>query len=298
MIRMKNYITSCKNSFKSLPNPEWYVKQQLEKPPKTTKTRIKSIVNGFQLYIETWNWSLRGKTKSNRDEEGNEKTLIKKEYVEKYGKNLKQNIDVIQNVTEQHLKSQKQKLVEGSKEIQDMMPAKESMENSIRDWLYVFRLSSTEFYNGFQDGKDEIESSTDKADMDWLNPLFNDMEEFTSQIKDDFQNPNFNRDEFIQKYGKNFKQNVSFIKNMTEDEFEKGKDILLKNENVENILENEQIKHYTDKIASNEYVEKYSKNFIKNAHTIKELGEEKFFNEENDLKEIDVILVDDKNKKV
>ena len=155
---MKNYITSCKNSFKSLPNPEWYVKQQLEKPPKTTKTRIKSIVNGFQLYIETWNWSLRGKTKSNRDEEGNEKTLIKKEYVEKYGKNLKQNIDVIQNVTEQHLKSQKQKLVEGSKEIQDMMPAKESMENSIRDWLYVFRLSSTEFYNGFQDGKDEIES--------------------------------------------------------------------------------------------------------------------------------------------
>ena len=83
MIRMKNYITSCKNSFKSLPNPEWYVKQQLEKPPKTTKTRIKSIVNGFQLYIETWNWSLRGKTKSNRDEEGNEKTLIKKEYVEK-----------------------------------------------------------------------------------------------------------------------------------------------------------------------------------------------------------------------
>ena len=43
---------------------------------------------------------------------------------------------------------------------------------------------------------------------------------------------------------------------MTEDEFEKGKDILLKNENVENILENEQIKHYTDKIASNEYVEK------------------------------------------
>ena len=85
---------------------------------------------------------------------------------------------------------------------------------------------------------------------------------------------------------------------MTEDEFEKGKDILLKNENVENILENEQIKHYTDKIASNEYVEKYSKNFIKNAHTIKELGEEKFFNEENDLKEIDVILVDDKNKKV
>ena len=200
-----------------MPNPEWYVKQQLEKPPKTTKTRIKSIVNGFQLYIETWNWSLRGKTKSNRDEEGNEKTFIKKEYVEKYGKNLKQNIDVIQNVTEQHLKSQKQKLVEGSKEIQDMMPAKESMENSIRDWLYVFRLSSTEFYNGFQDGKDEIESSTDKADMDWLNPLFNDMEEFTSQIKDDFQNPNFNRDEFIQKYGKNFKQNVSFIKNMTED---------------------------------------------------------------------------------
>ena len=71
-----------------------------------------------------------------------------------------------------------------------------------------------------------------------------------------------------------------------------------RNENVENILENEQIKHYTDKIASNEYVEKYSKNFIKNAHTIKELGEEKFFNEENDLKEIDVILVDDKNKKV
>ena len=30
--------------------------------------------------------------------------------------------------------------------------------------------------------------------------------------------------EFIQKYGNNFKQNVSFIKNMTEDEFEKGKD--------------------------------------------------------------------------
>ena len=23
--------------------------------------------------------------------------------------------------------------------------------------------------------------------MDWLNPLFNDMEEFTSQIKDDFK---------------------------------------------------------------------------------------------------------------
>jgi hypothetical protein len=272
MKHIKNYIKGCKSSFKSLPNPAWYIAKQQEKPPKTVKSRIASVANGIRMYTETWNASL------NRNSEENDhiyrsakkfkshKKILKNQYVTKYEENFKQNINAIKNIT-----------VDGSKEIRGMIPAKETVENSVSDWIQVFSLSSTEFLNGFHDGKKEIESSENDENINWFNPIFDNMKEYTSEIQHDLQDRNFNRGAFIKKYGKNFKNNVATMKEFAEGGLRKGENGILKNETMQNIMNNEMLQTYSREAVNSKHFDKYSKKIINNISAIKELSGEKIF---------------------
>ena len=237
MKHFKNYIRGCKSSFQSLPNPAWYVAKQQKKPLKTAKSRIKSVANGIKMYTETWSASLNRNSGesdhiycSAKKFKSCEK-ILKNQYVTKYEENFIQNLNAVKNMT-----------VDGSKEIKEMVPAKETVQKSVRDWIQVFSLSSTEFLNGFHDGKKEIEASENGENINWLNPIFDNMKQYTFEIQYDLQDPNFNRDAFIQKYGKKFKNNVATMKEFAEDGLKKGKSGMLKDETVQNIMNNEMLK--------------------------------------------------------
>ena len=112
------------------------------------------------------------------------KKILKNQYVTKYEQNFKQNINAIKNIT-----------VDGSKEIRGMIPAKETVENSVSDWIQVFSLSSTEFLNGFHDGKKEIESSENDENQSDNGEVQNKKEETQTGLESDYNIDEYKMDE-------------------------------------------------------------------------------------------------------
>ena len=201
MNKLKNYLVGCQNTFRSLPNPDWYVQKQKAQPPKTLKNRILKFKNGLQMYADTWKPVFR------RGESETEPSVSDKysDIVEDVHTDVQRKVEYIKIAGKEHLEKRRELIMQTSKDIK--MPPQKAMENSVRSWLQVLGVCRDEFLNGFQEGKEEIETDTNATP--WFNHVFENINDVASTVGRDIQDPNLSRADLVEKYGGNLKKNLS-----------------------------------------------------------------------------------------
>jgi hypothetical protein len=201
MNKLRKYLVGCKNTFRSLPNPDWYVEKQKALPQKTLKYRILKIKNGLQMYADTWKPVFR------RNESETEANVSGKysDIAHDIHTDVQRKVEYIKIAGKEHLEKRRELIIDTSKDIK--MPPQKTMENSFRSWLQVLGVCRDEFLNGFQEGKEEIETDTNA--ISWFNHVFENINDVASTVGRDIQDPSFSRNDLVEKYGGNLKKNLS-----------------------------------------------------------------------------------------